>query len=305
MKCDAMSLSVIVSLFVATAPSLAAEPSVANMPPVVVKTTPQAGDTKVDPAIKEIQVTFSKPMTDGNWSWVQMSKQSFPETTEQPHYLTDKRTCVLPVKLAPGRTYVLWINSDKFNNFMDTEGQRAIPYLLVFETAAAGVASGRQGDEANDSGEIGGVIERFFQSTAKRDSKGVIETLHTAAIMVEAGGPSAEVTVVDPSQPEKLLSPEGNRDFEGVTITDVKAKTSPAAPSVAIASLTLKLPVFEQMIQRTRANPPSPEMLAQMSPEQRKVFDRILQGDAPPLTMFALMAKRGGQWKIVAMTFPK
>jgi hypothetical protein len=38
---------------------------------------------------------------------------------------------VLPVKLEPGRTYALWLNS---GNFKDSGGQRAVPYLLVFET---------------------------------------------------------------------------------------------------------------------------------------------------------------------------
>ncbi len=39
--------------------------SVQNMPPVVVKTEPQSGDTKVDSSVKEIRVTFSKKMDGG------------------------------------------------------------------------------------------------------------------------------------------------------------------------------------------------------------------------------------------------
>ena len=45
------------------------EMSVAALPPVVVKTEPQAGDTKVDPSITEIKGTFSKKMMDKSWSW--------------------------------------------------------------------------------------------------------------------------------------------------------------------------------------------------------------------------------------------
>ena len=33
-----------------------------NAPPVVVKTTPEAGATEVDPTLSEIRVTFSKKM---------------------------------------------------------------------------------------------------------------------------------------------------------------------------------------------------------------------------------------------------
>ena len=103
--------------------------------PGKVKTVPQAGDTAVDPALKEISVTFSKNMiTDRMWSFCQISKETFPETAGQIHYLADKRTCVLPVKLEPGKTYVLWINRAQFNSFRDTDNQPSVPYLLVFQT---------------------------------------------------------------------------------------------------------------------------------------------------------------------------
>ena len=75
-------------------------------------------------------------MTDGSWSWSQISKETFPELTGKPQYLADKRTCVLPARLEPGKSYVSWLNSAKFGNFKDADGRSAAPYLLVFETAA-------------------------------------------------------------------------------------------------------------------------------------------------------------------------
>lgn len=109
--------------------------SVSSMPPSVVKTVPQAGDTAVDPALKEIKVTFSKDMmTDRMWAFCQISKETFPENAGQIHYLDDQRTCVMPVKLVPGKTYVVWVNQGKFNSFRDKDNHPAVPYLLVFET---------------------------------------------------------------------------------------------------------------------------------------------------------------------------
>jgi RNA polymerase sigma-70 factor (ECF subfamily) len=109
--------------------------SVKSSPPVVVKTVPAAGDTKVDAATtKEIRVTFSKDMADQSWSWSQISRESFPETTGKPRYDADKRTCILPVKLKPGKTYVLWLNPPKFQGFRDADGLPAVFYPLVFET---------------------------------------------------------------------------------------------------------------------------------------------------------------------------
>jgi RNA polymerase sigma-70 factor (ECF subfamily) len=106
------------------------EMSVAALPPVVVKTVPQSGDTKVDPSITQVRITFSKKMQNGTWSfcgetdWMQ----------GKPRYMSDGRTCVVPVKLESGKTYVTWLNSQDFRNFKDSRGQPAIPYLLVFET---------------------------------------------------------------------------------------------------------------------------------------------------------------------------
>ncbi len=111
------------------------EVSLQAAPPVVVKTVPAAGALEVDPALEEIRVTYSKPMLDGNWSWSTWGEDNYPETTGSPRYLPDGRTCVLPVKLRPGKFYAIWLNSYKFHNFRDTNNTPAVPYLLTFETA--------------------------------------------------------------------------------------------------------------------------------------------------------------------------
>jgi hypothetical protein len=109
--------------------------SVKEMPPVVVRAVPQSGDTAVDAdKIKEIRVTFSKDMMDKSWSWTQISDETFPKMEGKAHYDKDRRTCILPVKLEAGKTYVIWLNSARFGNFKDGDGHSAVPYLLVFET---------------------------------------------------------------------------------------------------------------------------------------------------------------------------
>ncbi len=113
--------------------------SVMTMPPVVVATVPQSGDTGVDAAtVRELRVTFSKDMSNGSWSWNTVSQDTFPAITGEVRYESDKRTCVAPVELQPGRTYAIWLNSEKFGNFKDADGRSAVPYLLIFETKSAG-----------------------------------------------------------------------------------------------------------------------------------------------------------------------
>jgi RNA polymerase sigma-70 factor (ECF subfamily) len=126
----------LVSMCAFVAVAGAQELSVASLPAVVVKTEPQAGLRNVDPNISEIRVTYSKKMLNKSWSWGQISDDTFPQTAGEPHYERDGKTCVLPVKLEPGRTYVLQLNSLKgtFANFKDAQKRPAVPYLLVFET---------------------------------------------------------------------------------------------------------------------------------------------------------------------------
>jgi len=84
--------------------------------------------------LAEIRVTFSKEMADGSWSWVTLNKEAFPEITGKISYAKDRRTCIAPVKLEPGKLYAVSLNSQKFVNFRDVKGSPAVPYMLVFKT---------------------------------------------------------------------------------------------------------------------------------------------------------------------------
>jgi tetratricopeptide (TPR) repeat protein/predicted Ser/Thr protein kinase len=117
-----------------SAPDPDANQLLAGQPPVVVETYPATGAQDVPPGEAEIRVRFSKPMSDGSWSWCSAWENSTPEAVRAPHYLADQRTCVLNVRLEPGKTYAWWLNSEKFKNFQDRAGQPAVPYLLTFQT---------------------------------------------------------------------------------------------------------------------------------------------------------------------------
>ena len=104
-----------------------------NFAPVVVKTIPEAGSKDVAPGEMEIKITFSKEMQDQSWSWATAWQNSTPESAGKIHYDTDHKTCVMKVKLEPGKTYGWWLNSQKFHGFQDKQGHPAIPYLLTFK----------------------------------------------------------------------------------------------------------------------------------------------------------------------------
>jgi hypothetical protein len=138
-------------------------------PPVVVETFPKAGTSDVDPSLAEIQVRFSKPMTDSSWSWVMQDQQSFPEEVGTPRFSPDKRTCTLPVKLEASKFYQIWINHQEFRNFTDVGGRPGVPYLLTFSTgsrASAGFGAagggGMMGGGGGGGGDVGSDSEAFL-----------------------------------------------------------------------------------------------------------------------------------------------
>lgn len=105
-----------------------------GQPPVVVATVPPAGDAMVNPSLQEIKITFSKPMQINGWSLVMQDKVSFPKITGQVGFQNNDRTFIAPVRLEPGRKYVIWVNSGRYQNFRDQQGRPAVPYLLSFHT---------------------------------------------------------------------------------------------------------------------------------------------------------------------------
>jgi hypothetical protein len=117
-------------------PLRAQEKTIESMPPVVIKAVPESGSMEVTPGTTEIRVTFSKRMSDNSWSWASAWQDSAPEAVGKPRYEADGKTCVIKVTLEPNKTYAYWINSPKFKNFKDRQGNSAVPYLLVFKTKA-------------------------------------------------------------------------------------------------------------------------------------------------------------------------
>jgi hypothetical protein len=134
MKIKTLLTTLIIGAICQFAPQICQAQDIDSMAPVVVKTVPEAGSKNVSSGEMEIRITFSKEMRDGSWSWSSAWKDSAPESIGKPHYEADLKTCVMKVKLEPGKTYGWWINSQNFHGFKDAQGHPAVPYLLVFQT---------------------------------------------------------------------------------------------------------------------------------------------------------------------------
>lgn len=123
-----LTIAVLVCCFLA--PACAAD---VTAPPRVAETFPGNGAQNVDPTIGEIWVKFDHKMTDRSWSWCYEDRSKFPQVGT-PHYTEGMTTCVLPVKLEPGKEYVIWINTQNAKGFRDQAGRPAVPYRFTFRT---------------------------------------------------------------------------------------------------------------------------------------------------------------------------
>jgi hypothetical protein len=111
-------------------------PAHASGPPRVVSLQPANGAWDVDPATPLLRVTFDRPMQEG-WSWVTEGGDSFPPPAGEARF-ENERTAAMPVRLEPGRTYVVWLNSERYQMFRDRSGTPLPPFRWTFSTRAPG-----------------------------------------------------------------------------------------------------------------------------------------------------------------------
>ncbi len=109
-------------------------PQFPNLAPRIVNTSPKVGAKDVDPALKEITVTFDRDMGPG-FSWTG-SGPNFPtlEQGARPSW-RDSRTCVLPVELKSGHDYRVGINSMSYHGFTGTNGLPTAISAIYFATS--------------------------------------------------------------------------------------------------------------------------------------------------------------------------
>jgi RNA polymerase sigma-70 factor (ECF subfamily) len=111
-----------------------APPGAAAAAPTAISFDPPNGATGVDASRTELRATFDRPMSEG-WSWVREGTEPFPEPTGEASLTADGRVAVLPVRLEPGRSYVIWLNRGQYRFFRDAAGRELAPTRWAFSTA--------------------------------------------------------------------------------------------------------------------------------------------------------------------------
>jgi len=109
--------------------------------PRVAETVPADGAADVDPATRQILVTFDSAMKTDTYSVVQTTEGEFPELIgDEPIAFKNDKTLVLHVKLAPGKAYAFGLNSTKRQGLKAADGTPLPPTVIRFRTAGGGAA---------------------------------------------------------------------------------------------------------------------------------------------------------------------
>lgn len=108
-----------------------------SAPVIVLRTFPENDAKAVDPKTGAIRVRFSRPVSSKDYAFVESDLGETPVHTGEPRFEDGNTLCILPIKLQPGTTYALSINSDKIKGFRSSENPNVAvtPYLLRFTTS--------------------------------------------------------------------------------------------------------------------------------------------------------------------------
>ena len=104
--------------------------------PKIVDMYPRNNSKGVDPNISQIVILFDIPMS-GGFAFAQRSDQTAIDGEEgtKPFWTADKKACVMPVKLRPGKTYESMMNFKPFLGFYSADGVPAKELFYKFSTA--------------------------------------------------------------------------------------------------------------------------------------------------------------------------
>ena len=108
-----------------------------QLPPRVIDCSPKPFETRIEPALPEISVTFDRPMNTVDRVRFEGIRfmGAFPGVRDaEPTWDENRTTCVLPVQLQPDVTYAVAINTSKGRSFKDANGVLAVGFAWVFAT---------------------------------------------------------------------------------------------------------------------------------------------------------------------------
>jgi hypothetical protein len=173
-----------------------------------------------------------------------------------------------------------------------------VPFLLATIACASCAAAEDTADaKSPDAEQIAQAVEGFFAATGDRDVIRLRDVVDQSLLIVEAGS-KPDVHLFHSPNVTHLLPPHGNDDVKSLKIDRVAANVSATNPTVAMASFRVALPISESQQKELRAMLEAPNQLTSEAKSQ-------IQGALDGMEMFAMLVRKDGKWKLVALTVPK
>ncbi|MFN7966480.1 MAG: DUF4932 domain-containing protein [Acidobacteriota bacterium] len=96
--------------------------------PQITRLVPANGDMSVDATVDALEIQFDRPMQPGISIFGDV-----PEVVGKPAWNAEFTVLRVPVKMSPGRVYVMQLNSDGDGDFVSKEGQALVPREWRFQ----------------------------------------------------------------------------------------------------------------------------------------------------------------------------
>lgn len=154
-----------------------------------------------------------------------------------------------------------------------------------------------------DGAQVENALRTYYQAMTKRDAQTLRTVLDPAVVMIEAGPAAAKLHRVDLANEKELLPPDGNDDWDDIQIKDVKVAIAPPLLSVAQATLTLATPATDKQVAQWETL--LKESGERLSLAERDTIKTRIAERAISFEIFATLAKREGDWRIVCLSVPK
>lgn len=143
-------------------------------------------------------------------------------------------------------------------------------------------------------------IRQFVRCMSTRDVESLRSVVQPGFMGIEAG--QTNVHVLDTTNVKKLLDTQKEGCWENAIVSDVKSEISSTHPSIATASFILTVPLSETQLSQMQ------EMLISkvmpLDDYQRQSVKKAIKAKRISASMFAILGKSKGQWKIMSITLP-
>ena len=90
--------------------------------PQITRLVPAQGDMSVDAALSALEIEFDRPMQPGMSIFGEV-----PEVIGKPAWNAEFTVLRIPVRMSPGRTYVMQLNTDADGDFVSKDGEALVP----------------------------------------------------------------------------------------------------------------------------------------------------------------------------------